>query len=264
MKPASFDVGASLPEARPVAAAWPLRLLLRAWLMVLLAWLGVISLTWNAVAFVLKFVLRGATARRVGSAGIAYGYRFYWACARASGLMRMDAGSLDVLRELPGGLLIAANHPSVLDALMIIARLPRSGCIMKGSLMRNPFLGAGAGLAGYVVNDSVRTMVRTSIERLQEGCQLVTFPEGTRSPGRGQIHPFSRSIALIAIKARVPVQTVVIETDSPYLGKGWPLWKLPPVPIVFRARLGERFEPGDDAEALSVRMEDYFRQELAR
>jgi 1-acyl-sn-glycerol-3-phosphate acyltransferase len=236
--------------------------LLTAWLLVLLAWLGVISLTWNSIAFLLKFVLRGSTARRVGRAGIAYGYRFYWACARASGLMRLEAESLDVLRDAPGGVIIAANHPSLLDALMIIARLPRSACIMKGALMRNPFLGAGAGLAGYVVNDSTRTMIRTSGERLDEGCQLVVFPEGTRSPAPGQIHCFSRSIALIAQRARVPIQAVVIETDSPYLGKGWPLWKLPPVPILFRARLGERFEPGDDPEQLSARMEEYFRREL--
>jgi 1-acyl-sn-glycerol-3-phosphate acyltransferase len=262
VKPVSL-VEARLPGADRIVA-WPLRALQWAWLLVLLAWLGVISLTWNAIAFVLRLFLRGPLGRRVGSAGIAYGYRFYWACARASGLMRLEADSLDVLRDLPGGLIIAANHPSLLDALMIVARLPRSVCIMKGSLMRNPFLGVGAGFAGYVVNDSLRSMVRASIERLEEDCQLVVFPEGTRSPGPGQIHPFSRSIALIAVRARVPVQTVVIETDSPYLGKGWPLWRLPPLPVVFRARLGQRFEPADDAERLSADMENYFRQELAR
>lgn len=260
MKQASADLDVALPEAdRP---AWPVRVLLGTWLLVLLAWLGVISLTWNFIAFLLKCVLHGAAARRVGRAGIAYGYRFYWACARASGLMRLEAESLDVLRALPGGIIIAANHPSLLDALMIIARLPRSACVMKGALMRNPFLGAGAGLAGYVVNDSTRTMIRTSAERLREGCQLVVFPEGTRSPAPGQIHPFSRSIALIAQRAQAPIQAVVIETDSPYLGKGWPLWKLPPVPIVFRARLGECFAPDADAEQLSARMEEYFRREL--
>jgi 1-acyl-sn-glycerol-3-phosphate acyltransferase len=261
VKQASVDLDVALPQAsRP---AWPVRVLLGTWMLVLIAWLGVISLTWNFIAFLLKFVLRGATARRVGQAGIAYGYRFYWACARASGLMRLEAETLDALREVPGGIVIAANHPSLLDALMIVARLPRSACVMKGSLMRNLFLGAGAGLAGYVVNDSTRAMIRTSVERLDEGCQLVVFPEGTRSPAPGQIHPFSRSIALIAQRAQAPIQTVVIETDSPYLGKGWPLWKLPPVPVVFRARLGECFEPGpDDAEQLSARMEEYFRKEL--
>lgn len=247
------------PAAPPVL---PVRILLSAWLFVLLAWLGIISLAWNPIAFVLRFVLRGRLGRRVGQNAIAYCYRFYWACARASGLMRLEAESLDVLRHVPGGMIIAANHPSQLDALMIVARLPRSACVMKGSLMHNPFLGAGARLAGYVVNDSLRDMIRGSTERLAEGAQLVVFPEGTRSPAPGRIHPFSRSIALIAHRARVPVQTVIIETDSPYLGKGWPLWKLPPIPIVFRARVGERFEPTVPPEEMTVRMEEYFRQEL--
>lgn len=258
----SVDVQRTLEAEQPSSRV--ASVLLRAWLLVLLLWLGLLSLGWNLIAAVLRRVLSEATARRLGCAAICYVYRSYWACARASGLLRMDAGSLDVLRDEPGGLVIAANHPSLLDALMIVARLPRGTCVMKGALVRNPFLGAGASLAGYVPNDSTRTMVRRAVERLHEGGQLVVFPEGTRSPGPGRIHPFSRSIALIAQRAQVPIQTVVIETDSPYLGKGWPLWKLPPVPIVFRARLGQRFEPAADAEQVSAAMEAYFRKELAR
>ena len=158
MKPLSVDVQRTLAAQEPSSGV--AGVLLRAWLLVLLLWLGVVSLAWNAIAAVLRLFLRGATARRVGCAGISHGYRFYWACARASGLLRMDAQALDVLRDVPGGLVIAANHPSLLDALMIVARLPRGTCVMKGALTRNPFLGAGASLAGYVPNDSTRTMVR--------------------------------------------------------------------------------------------------------
>ena len=68
---------------------------------------------------------------------------------------------------------------------------------------------------------------------------------------------------MIAHLAQVPIQTVIIETDSPYLGKGWPIWRTPPVPIVFRARLGERFAPERDHHALLKRLEQYFAKELA-
>jgi 1-acyl-sn-glycerol-3-phosphate acyltransferase len=262
VKPGSFQGGeVHVPRA---GLAWPLRAVLSAWLFVLLFLLGVLSLGWNLIAFVLRLFLPGAAGRRVGCAGISYVYRFYWACARASGLMRMETKPLDALRAEPGGLVIVGNHPSMLDALMIVARLPRGTCLMKGALVRNPFLGAGARLAGYVPNDSPHMMVRLAVDRLREGGQLVAFPEGTRSPAPRRIHPFGRGVALIAQRARAPIQTVLIEADSPYLGKGWPLWKLPPLPIVFRVRLGERFAPGTDPEALSARMEDYFRQELAR
>ncbi|MEX8493525.1 MAG: 1-acyl-sn-glycerol-3-phosphate acyltransferase, partial [Sphaerotilus sp.] len=71
-------------------------------------------------------------------------------------------------------------------------------------------------------------------------------------------------ITLMAQRAGVPIQTVLIETDSPYAGKGWPLWRLPPLPVVFRVRLGERFAPDTDHEALRQRLQAYFTKELAR
>lgn len=237
------------------------RALLTAWLWVLLLWLGLISLAWNTLAFLLHPLLPEGRGAAVGRAGIAYGYRFYWACARASGLMRIDTEALAALRDVPGGLIIAANHPSMVDALLIVAQLPRGVCIMKAALVRNIFLGAGARLARYICNDSPRKMVRCAVESLQQGGQLVLFPEGTRTE-QAPLNAFRPGITLIAHKAEVPIQAVFIETDSPYLGKGWPIWKLPATPIVFRLRLGRRFEPRADHQAALAELEDYFRKEL--
>ena len=58
--------------------------------------------------------------------------------------------------------------------------------------------------------------------------------------------------------AQVPVQAVFIDTVSPYLGKGWPLWRLPPLPIVFTVRLGQRFPTVADPAAFQAELEAYF------
>jgi len=239
----------------------PARAILTVMLLLQLIGLGLMSLSWNLVAALLYPVLPAARRSMLGRAAISYGYRMYWACTRASTMMRIEAESLDVLRSEPTGLIIAANHPSLLDALAIVARLPRSVCIMKAALMRNVFLGAGARLAGYIANDSPRLMMRAAIEELKAGGCLVLFPEGTRSEG-GRLNPFRPGITSIAHKAGVPIQTVIIETDSPYLGKGWALWRLPPIPIVFRLRLGRRFEPSPDHAAALRELEAYFHSEL--
>ena len=58
-----------------------------------------------------------------------------------------------------------------------------------------------------------------------------------------------------------------IDTTSPYLCKGWPLWRLPPLPVVFSVRLGRRFEPSEDPLAQLAEIEAYMRaglQENAR
>ncbi|MBA3588711.1 MAG: 1-acyl-sn-glycerol-3-phosphate acyltransferase [Methylibium sp.] len=227
----------------------PLALLLLAQLLLL----GLMSLAWNLVALLLHPLLPHECGLAVGRAGIAYGYRFYWSVVAPLGMLRLDASALDALRDEPR-LIIVANHPSLLDALLLVARLPKSACIMKASLMHNPFLGAGARLARYIRNDSTRSMVRLAVEDLRRGGQLVVFPEGTRTT-QAPINPFRPGVTLIAKLAAAPIQTVFIDTDSPYLGKGWPLWKLPPLPIAFSVRLGERFAPADDASALLEEIE---------
>ena len=218
--------------------------------------LGAISVAWNAAALVLYPLLPRAAGLRLGRAMIASGYGLFWRIATATGMIQLDADALDTLRDEPG-LIIVANHPSMLDAVMLAARLPRSACIMKAGLMRNPLLGPGARLARYIRNDSTRGMVRCAVEDLRQGGQLVLFPEGTRTT-RHPLNPFHASFTLIARRAGAPIQAVFIDTDSPYLGKGWPLWRLPPLPIRFTVRLGRRYAPAADYAALRDRIEADF------
>jgi 1-acyl-sn-glycerol-3-phosphate acyltransferase len=222
--------------------------------------LGVLSALWNLLALVLYPLLPRAQGLRVGRAMISLGYRFYWWLASASGMIKLDAQVLDGLRH-QRGLVIVANHPSMLDAVMLVARLPHSFCIMKASLAHNPLLGPGARLARYVGNQSAHSMVLAAVQELQAGGQLVLFPEGTRTV-QAPLNPFQASFAMIAKRAQVPVQAVFIDTDSPYLGKGWPLWRLPPLPIRFVVRLGQRFDPPTDHLALLQAVHRHFVAEV--
>jgi hypothetical protein len=77
------------------------------------------------------------------------------------------------------------------------------------------------------------------------------------------VNDFKGGFALIAKVARAPIQTVFIETDSPFLGKGWPLLKKPRFPLVYRARLGKRFTVEGDLKVFMRQLEEYYRQELA-
>jgi 1-acyl-sn-glycerol-3-phosphate acyltransferase len=245
---------AGIEAGTVVAAPWrPLAwLALQAHLLVL----GLMSVGWNLAALLLYPLLPRATGLRIGRAMIAWGYGVFWRLAALTGIMRLDAAVLDALRE-ERGLIVVANHPSMLDAVMLVARLPRSACIMKAGLMHNPLLGPGARLARYICNDSAYGMVVRAVQDLRAGGQLVMFPEGTRTT-RAQLHPFHASFTLIARRAQVPIQAVFIDTDSPYLGKGWPIWRLPPLPIHFAVRLGRRFMPGPDTEAQRAEIEAYF------
>lgn len=251
MSPSSVD------EPMRALLRWPLGVLLHLHLLLL----GVVSLAWNLVALLLYPLLPRERGLVLGRAVISHVYRAYWWLAGVLGLLKLDASALNTLAGEPG-LIVVANHPSMLDALILVSRLPRSACIMKAELIRNPFLGAGAKLARYIRNDSPRGLVRLAVADLQRGGQLVVFPEGTRTTLPPVNRPFRPGVPLIAKLAKAPIQAVFIETDSPYLAKGWPIWKVPPMPIEYRVRLGRRFEPQADTDAMLAELEQYFATHL--
>ena len=222
--------------------------------------LGAISLTWTLLAVPLYYVLPKRWAVPLGRWASTTGFRIYLGALAVIGACRFDLGALDSLRG-EGPLIVAPNHPSLLDALMVISRLPNVACIMKAALVDNVFLGAGARLAGYIRNDAQLSMIRQSVAELKTGSQLLLFPEGTRTT-RWPINPCKGTTALIARRAKVPIQTVFIETDSAYLGKGWPLLRRPSLPITYRVRLGRRFAPPEKAGTFGEELERHFIDEL--
>jgi 1-acyl-sn-glycerol-3-phosphate acyltransferase len=190
-----------------------------------------------------------------------YCFRFFLGCLRATGLFRCDLRALDALRAEPG-LVIAPNHPALIDVVLITSRLPRVTCIMKAELWDSPLLGGSARLARYIRNDSPVSLVRLAAREVKQGSQLLVFPEGTRTV-KPPVNAFKGGFALIAKHAGVPVQTVFIETNSRYLGKGWPLYRMPALPLYYRVRLGQRFTVEGDVKAFTARLEAYFANQLA-
>jgi 1-acyl-sn-glycerol-3-phosphate acyltransferase len=222
--------------------------------------LGLICLTWSAFALPLYFVLPRRLGTAVGRRGIMTGFRLYAWYLSATRSYRLDLSAVDTLRGGPP-VILAPNHPCLIDALLILTRHPNIVCVMKADLMKSVFLGSGSRLARYVKNESSRQMVKESLAHLKEGGVLLLFPEGTRTT-RAPVNPLVASAGLIAKHAGVPVQTLIIETDSPYLSKGWPLFRRPSLPITYRVRMGKRFPPPKDVGRFTVELDAYYRSEL--
>ena len=137
--------------------------------------------------------------------------------------MRADLSVLDALRD-ERGIVIAPTIPTMLDAVLLISRLPRVVCITKASLWDNSSSAAASGLPAISVTTHPLPMIRRAAEAVREGRQLLIFPEGSRT-AHPPVDPLHRSFAVMARAAGAPVQTVLIEADSPYLRKGWPLFR---------------------------------------
>lgn len=223
--------------------------------------LALLCLIWLPFALILKPLLPAASGQRLGRRMIMGGFRVYLRLLEIFCACRFDLAELDRLQR-EGPLVIAANHPSLLDAVLIVSRLPNAVCVMKAALMDNILFGAAARLARYIRNNAPLEVILGAREELRAGAHLVIFPEGTRT-GNFPLDPCMPSTGLIASRSGAPVQTLLIEFSTPYLGKAWPLFRPPVLPLCCRVRLGRRFAPPTDVTAFTVELEAYFRLQLA-
>jgi 1-acyl-sn-glycerol-3-phosphate acyltransferase len=222
---------------------------------------GMSIFAWSVAATLLYPLLPRKFGSRLGQFTIMALFRGFLEVLKASRIVKCDLSALDALRD-EGPLVIAPNHPSMLDAVLVVSRLPKVVCIMKAKIWDNLILGGGARFAAYIRDDFPFTMVRSAVAGVRDGNQLLVFPEGTRTRQNADYH-FKCGFALIAKTARVPVQTVFIETNSLFLSKGWPLFKKPVFPLIYRARLGRRFEvKNGDVKALVTDLERYYQETL--
>jgi 1-acyl-sn-glycerol-3-phosphate acyltransferase len=226
-----------------------------------LATLAIGCVLWTLMALPLSLVLRNRRGIWLGRWVACLGFRAYLWWLAVIGVGRFDLKALDALRDA-GPLVIAPNHPGLLDALMVISRLPNVACVLKASLLDNVLWGAGSRLAGYVRNDWFIGSINLAVAELRLGSQLLLFPEGTRTEQRGSLNVFRAGVPYVAHRAGVPIQTVFIEQDTEFLGKAWPLFKRPEMPMHFRVRLGQRFEAPVNPEAFTRTLQDYFAAHL--
>ncbi len=187
----------------------------------------------------------------------------YWLKASVRlGVFEIAFPEADRLRALRGAIL-APNHPSLLDAVILLAAVPRTVCIMRAGLINSPFLGGAARLAGYVTNDRGPALIRQGLEKIAAGENLLIFPEGTRTRTEA-VNAFKNGFALIAAKSGAPIQTIFIERESAYLSKGVSLFAAHRLPFRYRIHLGPvvKAGPGENAMHLAGRLETEFRSRL--
>jgi 1-acyl-sn-glycerol-3-phosphate acyltransferase len=180
-------------------------------------------------------------------------------------LLKVDFCGLAHLRQCRGTI-IAVNHPTFIDAILMMSLLPNVFCLMKASLYRNPLIAVIARSAGYEDNGDSSELIENCARRLRRGETLLVFPEGTRTttPPIGRL---KRGFALMAILAKAPIITVLNTSfNGNYLGKGQPFFAFPAsLPMRYTFSHGEEFVSAlnEQSRDFCQKIEAHFRQNLS-
>lgn len=109
-------------------------------------------------------------------------------------------------------MIVAANHQSMWETIVLLAVLPRPAVVFKKELLRVPVYGWWAHRTGVPVDrnagaKALRMLRRETERHIARGDQIIVFPEGTRGQpgGLGPLQPGIAGMYLIADKQVVPV-----------------------------------------------------------
>lgn len=168
-------------------------------------------------------------------------FRLYIAFVERLGVIRTEQSGFEQLGRRTG-VLIIANHPTLLDVVLVIARLRAVDCVVKRSLWRSYFTRACVAGAAYIANDGGSAVIDTCIARLKLGRNVLLFPEGTRSPPGG-LQPFQRGVARIALGSGADIVPVFIACSPPVFTKGSKWYQVPARKPCFTLRVAPALSP---------------------
>ena len=203
----------------------------------------------------------GGTVRRM-IRGLFWGWLRWFQLGRC---VRITWRGFD--RPYEGRTIYVANHPTLVDATFLLARLPDTICIIKPALMRSPVVGPLAALAEYASGETGIDLIRNVAGKVAAGRSLLLFPEGTRTEQGTTLGTLKPGYALIAERARAAVQLIVIRASADLVPRGRPWWRLPsilPGRVEFTMDRRWEYDPARRTRDLTAEVECRLSEVLAR
>lgn len=175
---------------------------------------------------------------------------------RLSGAIDYKIIGSDKLQE-DKNCIIVANHPSLIDYVLITSQLKQCDCLVKEAIWHNPFMRGVVTSAGYIPNKDPEVLLDSCEKRLKNDHVLLVFPEGTRST-KGVVPTLQRGAAQIAVKTQSDLRVVHITVEPTFLTKQAKWYQVPETKPLFVVEVKHKiaisdFINGEEAPSLTVR-----------
>ena len=136
--------------------------------------------------FPIIFVISGFNKERFKKISRAINLRwfklFVWEMT-VLGILKLRVDHAERIKDIHS-CVVVANHPSLLDVVMLLSIVPNVNCIVKGSLGKTPFIHNVVNTLFIPNSLSFEEQMTRASEGMECGESLIIFPEGTRTrPG---------------------------------------------------------------------------------
>ena len=167
------------------------------------AFFGICSLILAILLFPIIHIITGFNERRfkifVRKFNHQY-FKIFVKIAELLGAIRLTVENRDSLKNLRSKAVIA-NHPSLFDVVILFSLIPNANCIVKGELIQNKFISLIIKNLYIPNNIPFEDQLEMAKSSMDEGNNLIIFPEGTRSKP-GEPWEFKKGAARFALYAK--------------------------------------------------------------
>lgn len=163
------------------------------------------------------------------------------------------------------GFIVLSKHQSAWETLFLQSLFWPSTTILKRELLHIPFFGWGLRVLNPIAinrsnpREALKQVKTIGCERLQQGFNIILFPEGTRMPP-GEKGTYARSGADIAINANVPILPIAQNA-----GSYWPKGGFSKFPGEITVSIGPVIHPeGKNSKGIMQEVETWIETEMQR
>lgn len=165
---------------------------------------------------------------------------FIW-LMQTVGVLRVSIKGSEKL-QLQQNHLLVANHPTLIDVILLISLMRETSCIVKQALWENPFLRGIVKGAGYINSEDTEQLLNDCVATVENGESLIVFPEGSRTVP-GESYQFQRGAANIALRSQKDITPVYIECVPTSLTKNERWYQVPKSgPVVMTMTIGDSID----------------------
>jgi len=229
----------------PPVNNWPLYIfhVLGKWFSFFVFGLGSLILAIIAFPFMRLVLHPKERFRKYGRRFVSSSFRFFVSLMHFIGIVDLKTDTRENYRHLSSKIVVA-NHPSLLDVVMLLSLIPNADCIVNTNLNNN-FIVKGVIRNLYILNSlDLENILQACAESLKQGNCLIIFPEGTRTPrsGKAILKKGAARVALYSGCNIVPLH--IGGTDKYGLGKKDPWTGFNPRErYVYRISMGPEINP---------------------
>lgn len=214
------------------------RLLATAFGFILFGLYGLVILSIFWFSLLRLFIWNEKKRNIIAQQSISLSFKIFIWIIKSLGIINYRFNGLEKLKQ-DESCLVVANHPSLLDVVLLASVMPRCDCLVKGALLKNFFISRIIKTAGYIPNAEANKIIPQCQNILSNGGRILIFPEGTRSIPNLPIK-LQRGAANIALRCHVDIRIIHIECNPPWLIKNQKWHNIPLKKTFFNITVGDK------------------------